>query len=94
MNTPNLYALDMDNLLRAVNPQTDLEITLYDRLHEAHTDLTIYRKAISEYSELGSADEYPELLDDALYAWWSDRSNLKERVLELEARIEELEGQL
>ena len=87
----NLYLLDTDNLLRAANPQSDLEIVLFDRLHNANIDLTLYREAVSEFSDLTLAEEYPELLSGYLDDWYTQRNELKATIKELEAKIKELE---
>jgi hypothetical protein len=90
MNT--LYLLDTDNLLRAANPQTDLEVALFDRLHNVHLDVTIYKEALNNYSELSLAEDYPDLLEGYLNDWYNQKIDMKNTIKELEAKIKELEG--
>lgn len=50
----SLHLLDTQNLLRAVNPQTDTELALYERLYELNWHNELYVEAFDNFNELTS----------------------------------------
>lgn len=78
MNLAHMLNLDTPNLMRSINPQTDTEVALYERLYEAERSLSFYHEAINDFSELGSSDQYPELFSGNIEAIINERDKLKE----------------
>ena len=87
----HLHLLDTSNLIRHVNPQTDVEVALYERVYDLNRDNQLFIEALDEFSCLSSE---PTLCYFHLEAVFNEREALQEEVKELRARVAELELEL